>query len=79
MNDFTKQHICSEALGCSDRPGHIKPLPDTHPLKARWLAAGRRQSTPASALTAEALDRQTAGYAPDYAITTAEALGYAEY
>ena len=57
MNNFTPQHICSEALGCSDRPGHIKPLPDTNPLKARWLAAGRRQSTPASALTAEALDR----------------------
>ena len=34
-----------------------------------------RAYPPASALTDEALDRQMAGFTPDYAITTAEALG----
>ena len=44
--------------------------------KRRWRKAGRNPITPASQLTQEAQERQMAGYAPDWAQTTAEALGY---
>ena len=58
-----------------------KSMPNGKPLTAAesaelWRKAGRNPITPASQLTQEAQERQMAGYAPDWAQTTAEALGY---